>query len=613
MDISYDSYNDHFCGDTSPGEHTSSGNTITVTFHSDYMDTAPGFSATWYIVSTASPGPESTEAVSGTKMFSSPVTLAASDTSLNSLNTYNLGSTYSSQAFVHEDTVMTGDNAITSWDIESGSSFRARTGLSLGDPLINFNNDVDLEWLYNFSVPIHSMFLQPQPVLIAGKLTFFPNVNVHTVHIEHLGNAMVEVPEDLIPLDTSSFDASPHTFAATNVNTDLKLTGAIGGHTLPEFDDILYKSIHYLSESYTFDRVTFSQPVTVTGGGDNLAGVVYLSDTTSLEGSYSFDEVGVNNVDVNGEIDGVDGDGLAVNLFLKDVPQTISDACTFHYPSSIIFESDIVGDGDYSNGAGYLNDQMVETLIEIEDVWSSLRAAKLSAQVEANVICQHVNNLNQAYSDKINVDFYQLLQQSQTINFESGNIEMTSFQLNDYTYLVALDQDSLMVMMAVTIYTDSSPTPTQDFSTVASLTLETDEGGSVTNARNIEVIPWTEEMYGGTVAVTLSVVTDEQLIFVRVLEFQTELRLEKQEHVTVEALSTAYAHELSLLFVASQDETLNGYTISISFMYPSDPESWTLLWEGEEHAESLASAQLDVVKVGEQLQLVVTTKGENSI
>ena len=47
VEVSYDSFSQKFCGNKIPGPFTSSGDTITVKFHSDNFDQRTGFSADW--------------------------------------------------------------------------------------------------------------------------------------------------------------------------------------------------------------------------------------------------------------------------------------------------------------------------------------------------------------------------------------------------------------------------------------------------------------------------------------------------------------------------------------------------------------------------------------
>ena len=145
----------------------------------------------------------------------------------------------------------------------------------------------------------------------------------------------------------------------------MNVTGTLGGHNLAEFNDVLYKSrTNIFSGAKNLHEVIITQPMTHDSFSDNL---VFLTQTKNLDGSFHFDEVQTENLEVHGKIDDVDWDSLLNNVFLKHVEQTITANFTFNHPTSLAFLEPIVGDQDASNGAGYLNDQMVEALLEVED------------------------------------------------------------------------------------------------------------------------------------------------------------------------------------------------------------------------------------------------------
>ena len=47
VEVSYDSFSEKFCGITIPGPFTSTGDSMTVKFHSDALNNRPGFRAVW--------------------------------------------------------------------------------------------------------------------------------------------------------------------------------------------------------------------------------------------------------------------------------------------------------------------------------------------------------------------------------------------------------------------------------------------------------------------------------------------------------------------------------------------------------------------------------------
>ena len=362
-----------------------------------------------------------------------------------------------------------------------------------------------------------------------------------------------------------------------------------------EFNDVLYKSrSNIFSGAKNLHEVIITQPMTYDSFSDNL---VFLTQTKNLDGSFHFDEVQTENLEVHGKIDDVDWDSLLNNVFLKHVEQTIMANFTFNYPTSLAFLEPIVGDQDASNGAGYLNDQMVEALLEVEDTWSSLSAAKLSAQVEANILCQHVNNINQAYQEKRDVDFYQLVGSRQTA-FEGSIVEIEAFEVNGTIFLAALHGSKLELMHLVD--TDTA-TPDPEFPTVQTILLETSTGEAASNPRGMEVFTLVND--DGTLAVGLAVVTDDGIVTVRVSE-DGDGSWRVIDDIP-SAFSVKYAEGVSELFVASQWQVTTGrFRIRIYTWSPAAGSR--LVWEGAEHSGRVAAPRLDLLRRGAQLHLAVT-------
>ena len=371
---------------------------------------------------------------------------------------------------------------------------------------------------------------------------------------------------------------------------------------MAEFNDVLYKSrTNIFSGAKNLHEVIITQPMTHDSFSDNL---VFLTQIRNLDGSFHFDEVQTENLEVHGKIDDVDWDSLLNNVFLKHVEQTIMANFTFNYPTSLAFLEPIVGDQDASNGAGYLNDQMVEALLEVEDTWSSLSAAKLSAQVEANILCQHVNNINQAYQENRDVDFYQLVGTRQTA-FEGSIVETEAFEVNGTIFLAAVHGSKLELMHLVD--TDTA-TPDPEFLPVQTIPLETSTGEAASNPRGMEVFHLVND--DGTLAVGLAVVTDDGIVAVRVSGDGARIIAETVDVIDdiPSAFSVKYAEGVSELFVASQWQVTTGsiprFRIRIHTWSPTAGSR--LVWEGAEYSGRVAAPRLDLLRRGAQLHLAVT-------
>ena len=368
---------------------------------------------------------------------------------------------------------------------------------------------------------------------------------------------------------------------------------------MAEFNDVLYKSrTNIFSGAKNLHEVIITQPMTHDSFSDNL---VFLTQTKNLDGSFHFDEVQTENLEVHGKIDDVDWDSLLNNVFLEHVEQTITANFTFNHPTSLTFLEPIVGDQDASNGAGYLNDQMVEALLEVEDTWSSLSAAKLSAQVEANILCQHVNNINQAYQEKRDVDFYQLVGSRQTA-FEGSIVETEAFEVNGTIFLAALHGSKFELMHLVD--TDTA-TPGPEFPTVQTIPLETSTGEAASNPRGMEVFTLVND--DGTSDVGLAVVTDDGIVTVRVSEDEAGDGRWRVIDDIPSAFSVKYSEGVFELFVASQWQVAGSiprFRIRIHAWSPTAGSR--LVWEGAEHSGRVAAPRLDLLRRGAQLHLAVT-------
>ena len=202
VEVSFGSYNEKFCGSEVPGPITSTDNTMTVRFFSDDANHLRGFYATWEAVSS-SPSLTGTEVITGTKMFSGPVTLAAAS-SLNTLNTISLGTIHSGQAFTDRDTSLSGRSVLDTATIRAGHSLRAESSLGLTSPTLS--PEVDLEWLHNYTV-----LRSEDTALISGRLRFARDLRAEGgLTVGHLATAdvLVAVPGDLIPLSATTFHCS---------------------------------------------------------------------------------------------------------------------------------------------------------------------------------------------------------------------------------------------------------------------------------------------------------------------------------------------------------------------------------------------------------------------
>lgn len=125
-----------------------------------------------------------------------------------------------------------------------------------------------------------------------------------------------------------------HNIAGVDIQGDLKIDGLLGGHNLNEFKDFLYKSRpNIITGAKTFTDVTVTNDIVhdgkVNGLSDLEADLLFLDDTKTALGEFTFSEVEMKNLQVNGLVDGVSWSNLIANRLLRDAEQTISATYTF--------------------------------------------------------------------------------------------------------------------------------------------------------------------------------------------------------------------------------------------------------------------------------------------
>ena len=442
------------------------------------------------------------------------------------------------------------------------------------------------------------------------------------VEVRNLDNP-ITVPEDLVLLDTTDLNIAPYTFKGVSFLKDLKITGTVDGYDLTEFDDAFYKSKSLaITGSKTFSSAVMDNDLSTTGNvnGMNPANnLVFLATTNSLEGLYKFDEATIQNLQVTGLIDGLNWNDIPNHLFYVDVEQTITATYTFDTDTSkITFQGAIIGDGNDDNGRGFLNDQKVESIEDSLLTWETIDAVKVSAQAEANVLCNHVKALDEAYMNNINVDFYSELGQSTSLGFTPSIIDIIPVKL--VLDLQAKLELNLLAILDEVGLTLGHPTedPNLDFTQLSQ--------HSITAASSMTSVPYSKE----ELSVLLMVSSSGGLVLLRI-------QINKDDNHVVDSvdMKTPIPDVIGIKYVPELDKVIAFYEVTDNAQfkiqvksYPSpdyfesldlyhtaitndDPEI-ILIWESESYDEKLSNPNFDVMKVKDQLLVAVNTRHSSS-
>ena len=279
------------------------------------------------------------------------------------------------------------------------------------------------------------------------------NTELHFDCYLFTGNDVSTIANDHVSGTKESWNClqtTAHNFAGVDIKDDLKVTGLLGAHNLKTFDDVLYKSkANIVTGTKTFSRVSVDKDIihagAVNGLNDLSSDLILLADTKTAVGDFTFTEVKMKNLQVNGLIDGVTWSDVMANRLLRDKEQTIAATYTFAAPAKKLhFQEEILGNGDEDNAE--LNGQKISSMRTAKEIWGAVGAVKVAAQVEANVLCQHVKNLNKAYLSNLNVDFFEKLTDASIAPADDFKeiLQMDTVRLDDKVYLIVLSSSSIL-------------------------------------------------------------------------------------------------------------------------------------------------------------------------
>ena len=424
---------------------------------------------------------------------------------------------------------------------------------------------------------------------------------------------------------------------------DLITTGTVDGHDLMSFADAFYKSrANEFTGIKTFKEITVSQAMTSTGdinGLDLATNLVFLDTNKTLVGNYSFAEVDIKNLQVNGLVDGVFWDAVDDEIFRLDTEQTITGVLTFGSPTQqISFTGAIVGDGNLGNGLGLINGQRVESLSSARETWNTVSSVKTAAQAEAYVLCNQVKTLSDAYLHNVNVEFYDLLGESQIADPTNFGVikKMTTFDAAGNHYLVALGDSKLIVLMQIVV-DPVGGSASMDWTKMEDLDLT-----ELTNPTDVVVVSHPDGEH-----FMLLVVSDEGLSMIGITVLANgDMTATKFVSTSTSSGNVTFPcpgivgvkmlPELDRLFMSIQGQQTNGkynmeiisYPIShiniinlgsmtqpekfatlIShIMHLADPtyEDTYLVWRGDEYDTAITSHQFDVLLIQDTVIFAVT-------
>ena len=390
-----------------------------------------------------------------------------------------------------------------------------------------------------------------------------------------------------------------HNFAGVDVQDDLKLTGHLGGYEMSEFNDVLYKSkANVFTGSKTFSDVTVDEDIVTAGSVNNLADLssdlLFLVGTKTAVGDFTFAEVEMNGLEVAGQVDGVTWASLMSDRLLRDQDQTITATYTFGFPTAKIhFQGDILGNGDEDNAE--LNGQKISSLRTAEEAWSAVGAVKVAAQVEANVLCQYVKNLNKAYLSNLNVDFFEELNDAliDPADDFQNILQMDTIRLGDEVYLVVLSASKILTAKV----TDGS--------------LEDLAIHEINNGPNVITSACALQMANNEIRddhdVSFFILFPEGLQGFNI-DTASETSVETANynlHFGSEPFSMGCIDRIQTCFVALQDQSQDGkYRMRIVKMRL--PVDSTDVWIGEDYSLKMDSPDVDVIMIKEKLYFAIS-------
>ena len=581
--------------------------------------------------------------ITGEKIFSGSVEIKDTNSSVKTFNGIDLNSAYGEHAFIDQPATFTASNTFNQTvTFEVGNNLRAKILLTLEDPEIETGDTdtpvFDVAFVFTKSV----LTDDTATVDITGKLVFTNNLTLHEdSSVGALGKPedltiTIRVPEELFLIDstnlTFSVGSETHQFEGANFDSELRLTGRIGRYDLKEFDNVLYKStafgnVKLFSGQKRFEAVTLTEDLSSTGnvnGLNMLDNLVYLNgDMETLEGTYNFAEIQVQNLKVSGLIDTVDWDDVENHLFETSVKQNITAKFSFAPPTSLTFQGAVIGDGDPSNGRGFINGLSVESIQGLGDTWTTVAAVKTAAMAEANVLCRHVKDLASAYLANMKVSYYTYHKSTEIKNANSFGdvVQMTTFNLGDNELMVAISKNKIRLLSRTKTGKDYDVTDLSGDGLEVEL-LQDDGVTPVENCRQVEVvanvIPATEEAALASLAL---VITDQGAVFVRIFGSLSEtVSMSQMGGPIPGVVGIKYLPQISTFFLAFQSPDDVGYRMEVrSLPYPDfyfrsllgcleggqtslqcvRQAEWYsdlhLLWQGDIFTEKIVSPQFDAM------------------
>jgi len=174
--------------------------------------------------------------------------------------------------------------------------------------------------------------------------------------------------------------------------------------------DVLYKDgDQTVTEAFTMNGAVSAGQTITTGtfnGYEPLQSMIQLSATVNIDSKFDFKQtLNLNSVDVSGTVNGFD--------FLakfRDSVATLAGDNTITQKWTIQpahFAGDVLGTEATNNM--YINDQRVSDLNKAAGIFDHMHAVKVSAQAEANVLCEFVSDLQESYLSNQEIIHYELV------------------------------------------------------------------------------------------------------------------------------------------------------------------------------------------------------------
>ena len=277
------------------------------------------------------------------------------------------------------------------------------------------------------------------------------------------------------------------------------------------------------------------------------------------------------------------------------------DSCTVQNFARIHFQGAIKGnDGDEDNAE--LNGQKISSIRTAENAWTAVGAVKVAAQVEANVLCHHVKDLNKAYLRNLKVDFIQKLATApipSTLQVDFAEVmNIDTLHCDKDIYLVALFPNRVLTAKL----TDSS------IENINSHVISPfNQGNPIDTAFDFQVVSKEIQESNGFSFFIASAggISSYKIDTSSSTEIQPN---DFTLHFGSSPFRMSCVDQTQACFVAIQDEIGAKFRMRIIQLDPPNPVGSIDIWTGEMYNIKIESPDFDLIKIKEKLYFAISDR-----